>query len=596
MRQALTTSALAFAFLFAVSGCERPEDPMLKILESTASQTREFKNSVSQGLNRWAGYSKELFESTEWNVDSTLQEILEPYRESLPAVSRMDGSSFLSNDAQYLQAVAWLDLIANRVKDKTFLGQFELMRLMADDFEADEDDESPVDTVVQKLNPDLSGDDAKDLSLAIRLFDWVTRNIQLDETPSYTEEEIEEQRLVEAETLAASGLAAPGAKRTIWDILVFARGDYMEKAKLFIALCDRMDLPCVMLATGEDAEPWAVGVSIGDDFYLFDTKMGLPIPGSDGTNVATLSSVMADASLLTSLDLTVKESLADDTKYWVTDKDLEKLTGLVYWDPVGASRRIAVLEDSLIGDQKMQLVSRADETIAKLPKLENVQYKAWDISLQTNQFRQILGESMPKAVTDDALAQRLDWYFPEEGYVMRFANYRTARSRFFRGKFEKPKIARLTGNRDAIESFAMLMYEDETIAGLQTDRNLQMMIGVRKPNQTPAEFEQEVRSRQAQMRLVRRDAGLFMCQSHFDHGSLSTTANWVPKLLAEQDVQRWEPALNYLYARALESRHQYDEAIEQLKTEGPQQHGNLIRARLLKQQIETHFANKTDEQ
>ena len=122
------------------------------------------------------------------------------------------------------------------------------------------------------------------------------------------------------------------------------------------------------------------------------------------------------------------------------------------------------------------------------------------------------------------------------------------------------------------------------------------MIGIRKADQTPVEFEQNIRSRQSQMFLVRRDAGLFMCQSHFDHGNLSTTAEWVPKLLKEQDVERWETGLNYLNARALEAQHRYDDSIEQLKAEGTQQHGNLIRVRLLKKQIETHYAKKMDEQ
>ena len=98
------------------------------------------------------------------------------------------------------------------------------------------------------------------------------------------------------------------------------------------------------------------------------------------------------------------------------------------------------------------------------------------------------------------------------------------------------------------------------------------------------------------MRLVRRDAGLFMCQSHFDNGSMSTTCNWVPKLLREQDVDRWETGLKYLGGRAYEAQYQYDEAIEFLKADGPQQHGNLIRVWLLKEQIETQFAKKTDQQ
>jgi len=177
---------------------------------------------------------------------------------------------------------------------------------------------------------------------------------------------------------------------------------------------------------------------------------------------------------------------------------------------------------------------------------------------------------------------------------MQFTNYRTSRSRFIRGKFERPKDYRVSRRRDAIESFAMLMYEDETISGLKTNRNLQAMIGIKISDS--AEYQREIQSRQGQMRLVRRDAGLFMCQSHFDNGSVSTTANWVPKLLAEQDVERWEGALRYLNGRSIEARHQYDEAIEQYQTEGPQQHGNLIRARLLKNQIETRYTKKKDSQ
>jgi len=466
--------------------------------------------------------------------------------------------------------------------------------LMADQYEPDDEEEAPIDAVFQKLNPDLNAEDASKLSLAIQLFDWVTRNIQLDATPSFTEEEIEELRLTEADTLPAMGLAAPGAKRDAWQLIMFARGDYIEKAKLFMMLCHRMDLPSTMFATGEEEKPWAVGVLVGGKFYLFDTKMGLPILGKKN-NIATLSDVRADASLLSSLDLSVKESLADDTKYWATGKDLEKLTGLVYWNPISASRRIAVLERSLVGDQEMQMSQRADETIAKFPKVENVEFKPWDIALQTTQFRKVLGETMQKAVSDDELAQRVSWHFTEEGYIMGFSNYRTARSRFIRGKFERPQSARQSGIRDAIQSFGMLMYEDATIAGLETNPELQLMIGIRKNDQTPADFEQEIRSRQSQMFLVRRDAGLFMCQSHFDHGNLSTTANRVSKLLNEQDVERWETALNYINARALEARHQYDEAIDQLKVDSEQQHGNLIRARLLKKQIETHYASKSDE-
>jgi hypothetical protein len=613
MRQALTFSILSVAILSSVAGCERPEDPMLKVLESTALQTRvddlsrtvdfvfsdrqfdqtKFNGEVSTGLNRWANYSAEQFEKTNWKQDETIKEMIAPY-DDLPAVSRMGESSFLADDAQFLQAAAWLNQIKTRVQDNTYLGQFEFYRLMADNYEPGDDEEAPVDAVIAKLNPDLNESDAEKLSLAIKLFDWVTRNVQLEETPTYSEEEIEEQRLVEADSLSAAGLVSRGAKRTVWQVLMFARGDYVEKAKLFMQLCHQADLPTVMFGTGDNAEPWAVGVLIGEDWFLFDTRLGLPIPGENNASVATLADVKADASLLSKLDLSVEESLADDTKYWTTESDLEKLTGLVFWTPQSASNRIATLESNLIGDQRMKLKLRADEIIAKLPKIENVEYKPWNISLQTARYRKVLGESIPKAVSDDALAEKLRWHFTEEGYIMAFPNYRTARTRFIRGKFERERESR---TRDSIESFAVLMYEDQTIAGLKTNRDLQRMIGIRKDassGQTQADFDREIVSRQMQMRLVRRDAGLFMCQAHFDNGSMSTTANWIPKLLEEQDVDRWKTGLSYLGSRAMEARHQYDEAIEYLKAEGPQQHGNLIRARLLREQVKTRFTKATD--
>ena len=614
MRQALTFSILSVAFLFSVAGCERPEDPMLKVLESTTSRTRvddlsrtmdfvfserqfdqtEFNNTVSLGLNRWANYSSDQFDNSKWKKDDTLTELLTPYQD-LPAVSRMADSTFLADDAQFLQSAAWLDQIKTRVQEDPHLGQYELYRLMADRYEPGEDEKAPVDAVIAKLNPDLSAEDAKKLSLAIQLFDWVTRNIQLDETPTYTEEEIEEQQLADGDSLPAKGLVSPGAKRAAWQMLMFARGDYVEKAKLYMQLCHQAELPAVMFGTGDDATPWAVGVLIGKDWFLFDTRLGLPIPGADNSSVATLADVKSDASILSKLDLGVKESLADDTKYWVTESDIEKLTGLVYWNPQSASNRISVLQNGLVGDQRMTLVARADELMAKLPEIENVEYKPWDISLETARYRKVLGESLPKAVADDGLAEKLSWHFTEEGYIMLFPNYRTGRTRFLMGIFERERESRA---RDSMESFALLMYDDATIAGLDSDQTLQRMIGIRKganSGQTPAEFENEIRSRQIQMRLVRRDSGLFLCQAHFDNGSMATTANWIPKLLEKQDVDRWLGGLNYLGSRAMEARHQYDEAIEYLKAEGPQQHGNLIRARLLKEQIETHFASKTDE-
>ena len=141
MRQALALSALVFSFLVAVSGCERPEDPMLKILESTASQTRiddlsrtmdyvfserqfdqtEFNNKVSLGLNRWANYSAEQFEAVDWKADSSITSLAEAYQDSVSSIEQIDGTTFLVADAEYLQAAVWMNQVVSRVKDLSLI-------------------------------------------------------------------------------------------------------------------------------------------------------------------------------------------------------------------------------------------------------------------------------------------------------------------------------------------------------------------------------------------------------------------------------------------------------------------------------------------
>ena len=78
-----------------------------------------------------------------------------------------------------------------------------------------------------------------------------------------------------------------------------------------------------------------------------------------------------------------------------------------------------------------------------------------------------------------------------------------------------------------------------------------------------------------------------MAQSHFDNGSVSTAANWLERLSEKEDAKRWSDGIDYLFGRALEGRKDYLAAIEVYReSESPQSHGNLIRARLLKQQLE----------
>ena len=135
----------------------------------------------------------------------------------------------------------------------------------------------------------------------------------------------------------------------------------------------------------------------------------------------------------------------------------------------------------------------------------------------------------------------------------------------------------------------MLLYSDDEIDSLATDDNTMAMVGLSK-EENPLVFESKLKSIQGQMKLVRRDVGLFLSQCLFDNGNPGTSANWLDGIVRKADVGRWRSGIQYLLGRSYESRREYDLAIEQyLHEESNQMHGNLIRTRLLKAAVEKAY-------
>ena len=308
----------------------------------------------------------------------------------------------------------------------------------------------------------------------------------------------------------------------------------------------------------------------------------MPIPGEKIGTIATLADVRSNPELLESLDLTVDESLKDETKYWVQPDDLAKLKAKLFVTPEGISNRISQLESKLTGDSRLKLASRPEEIIARLPKIDGVEFGVWDIAFKTHQFRGAVREALAKASYDDVLRNKVMWHYRDEAYVDGFEMYRTARSKYFNGLFE---TVRNDGISNAIELFYIMIYKDETIAKLGTDTDLQFRMGIlREANQSSAEFGSEISGRQAQMKLVRRDAGFFLAHCHFDNGNFGTAINWAERLRDKPDSERWKDGVEYLRGRSYEARREYKEAAEVLKNDDSLQfHGNLIRARMLRE-------------
>jgi hypothetical protein len=131
-----------------------------------------------------------------------------------------------------------------------------------------------------------------------------------------------------------------------------AWGDATERALVFLALLqqDRGPEPlrgCLLTLKDKASNKqvlWACGVVAGDEkkVYLFDLRLGLPVPGPDGKGIATLDAAISDPSVLGQLDV------GPEARYDVTPEKARSAEGLVYLPLTGLAPRTRHLQDVLL--------------------------------------------------------------------------------------------------------------------------------------------------------------------------------------------------------------------------------------------------------
>ncbi|MCA1685410.1 MAG: hypothetical protein LC745_05390, partial [Planctomycetia bacterium] len=136
-----------------------------------------------------------------------------------------------------------------------------------------------------------------------------------------------------------------------------AEGHWSERGWLFLSLCRQLGLDSGLVTyTPRNAkEPvvWCCAVLVGKKAYLFDTRIGLPVPDARGDGVATLEEAMTDPVVLDRMDL------PGQSPYYTTRSALrgspDKVgvmldSGLRYFSP-----RMKLLQRSLAGKNQTVL-------------------------------------------------------------------------------------------------------------------------------------------------------------------------------------------------------------------------------------------------
>ncbi|MGC8642572.1 MAG: hypothetical protein ACP5XB_22170, partial [Isosphaeraceae bacterium] len=161
-----------------------------------------------------------------------------------------------------------------------------------------------------------------DVDRVTRVFNWIVQQIEL----------------VPAGSLGSPEL--PHVPARPYDVLLRGMatevgGIWAERSWLFMSLCRQLGIDVGLLTyskgnvveplvktSGPDgpagtlptpvkprkpAIPWLCGALIHDRVYLYDARVGLPVPGPDGRGVATLDQVMTDPALLERMNLPGQE-------------------------------------------------------------------------------------------------------------------------------------------------------------------------------------------------------------------------------------------------------------------------------------------------
>lgn len=397
-----------------------------------------------------------------------------------------------------------------------------------------------------------AGSTQDDLERARRIFDWLVRNIQLDEP--YGDESI---------------------KRQAWQTLLLGHGPAVDRAWIFTLMARQQGLDVVMLAekgAKEDTlKDWLPALFHEGELYLFDPTLGLPLPGADGKGIATLAQVAADPSILRQLNLD------DDHPYKNVPADLHNVVARIEASPVYLSQRMALLESQLAGEQSVVLTVEPSALAQRLRKARHIaEVDLWPLPYERIEQQALMGRKGREALAAEFEPFMVPFPRQLKKKVELIPALWKGRVRHLLGQFD--------GEEGAMKYYQLSRLSDEVIA--------------RGPSLTPVEMndlrgkvppEEWQSSGQRFIELApvaKHDASYWLGLVAFERGepeSYQTAANYFSKRTLDVNPNSpWRSGALYNLARAEEALQRYQDAIELYQQiESPQRHGNLLRARWL---------------
>ncbi|MCL4205405.1 MAG: tetratricopeptide repeat protein [Pirellulaceae bacterium] len=573
--------ALALPVVLSLSGCGTGAPPSAGRLSGpiASSQRSHLDNAldyvsrledfepqqgmmqVAYQLNRWLESADGL---DEWEASPLLAGLPASLRE-IPPLARLDKREFTIDDVLYLREASWMKSVSQWVAERN----------------------EPVDggDWLKQLEQTRGEPHSHDIALAMRLFDWTVRNIQLDPLLEFPAAQNAPPGIDLALWPLYQAEPGPGYRTWPWQTLMFGRGDAWQRARVFAGLARQQEIDVVVLAVEADSpekrpRPWVAAALIDDDLYLFDPQLGLPIPGPDSGSVATLRQVRKDPSLLRRLDL------GKAMMYPMQAEDLSRLMALLDAPPESLSYRMRRIETQPTSSPPLALSVEPAQLIPRLAASDLPQVRLWQAPLETWIYRTALKR---RAEEDAALMQYLlfeEWIFDSDTPLVR------ARQLHLRGKFEQQD------DRDGAKAlYLKARVPNAMIAKIGTSPEVRSELGIVRGRQNDQQWEMYLQSSGMILVRTKQNASLWLGLIHAATGRYEDARDWFQvRCLEAYENGPWTNSARYNLARTHEQMGNLEAARQlYLLDNSPQQHGNLLRARTLRQRIEAKTPDKTQD-
>ncbi|MCC9657803.1 hypothetical protein [Rhodopirellula halodulae] len=508
---------------------------------------------ISYHLNQWsqANAAKDADGGVP-DLASTLTEVVPENvvrEEILRGEFRPTDVSVLRDAYLFRQAVQWIDA---PIRDDLLLADW-----------------------LKELPKEIGEDPALQLQTAARLFDWTIRNVAAE--PLDSSEGVPPQ-VPRPQFPFGMKLEGPGYRQTLFQSIWRGRGDALQRANVFTALCQQAGVSAAVLATQSEDDgslnPWAVGVLAGDEIYLFETELGLPIPGPDQVGIATLSEARKEPTVMRRLDV------AGFYDYPLSRTDIQQSVALLNTRMEAMSPRMKKLQSGLTGDRRMTLYMDVDKVAKRWDDVSGIAgVRVWTMPLLADIYQ----AEARRMVDRDPLFSF--WFLSRwavlEGEDEMAKNLTSGRWQHLTGRFADDEIEGIKGARTRYLEQRAPEFE---IEDLRINVDLQKRYGLRRGLGIESQqYDQQLQQIQMFMRLGKRTATHWLALVQYDDGRFETSGNWFGKrVLDEEQMSMWEDSARYSLARTKEHSGNWEEAIELLKDERTVTgHGNRLRARLV---------------